>query len=246
MQIYADRELRSIFERCEGGRHTEFRFERCSFVNCNIGIPNRVDGRPIVERAVLIDCAASNVSLGAAVVRDAIVQGLRVRGECTAFGTLFERVVLRGRLGSFRVRPLVRHGDRGVVAAFAADNRLRYEQVDWALDITELLAQEAEFQGVPSALVRRDPATQVVVRREKAIQAFGGWPSDPIERARRSNSLDDRIGRGRGAWAAALTIMLDEGADDVVLAAPRGASKRVFQGEMDGLRALVDMGIAEP
>jgi hypothetical protein len=111
--------------------------------------------------------------------------------------------------------------------AFDTANAAYYAQVDWALDITEAEFEEGEIQGVPAALVRRDPATQVVVKRSRALQ--GGWRQLDLERTH---------------WATAIEFLLERGDQDVVLVAPKRHHN--FPALRDGLQALRDRGVAEP
>src|SRR5262249_45750793 len=53
--------------------------------------------------------------------------------------------------------------------AFDAANAAYDDAVDWALDITEAQFADFEIRGISSRLIRRDPATQVVVTRDKAL-----------------------------------------------------------------------------
>jgi hypothetical protein len=102
--------------------------------------------------------------------------------------------------------------------------------VDWALDISEALFKEFDMHGVPARLVRRDPATQVIVTREKALQP--GWRSklDP------SNTF----------WPFVIDLFLQDGEPDIVLVAPKGKRKKDYLSLLDGLNDLRQAGVAEP
>jgi hypothetical protein len=76
-------------------------------------------------------------------------------------------------------------------------------------------------------LIRRDPETQVVVTREKAIE--GAW-----------RNLD----LSKTWWATSLEFFVKRGDADVVLVAPK--RDRKFRDLLDGLKALRDAGVAEP
>jgi hypothetical protein len=112
--------------------------------------------------------------------------------------------------------------------AFDAANAEYYAAVDWALDI-----REAEFEGecdlrrVPAHLVRRDPETQVVIRRESAMR-------------REWRDLD----LSKTYWASAIEGFLQTGDSDIVFVA--GKRDRKFRDLLDGLKKLRDAGVAEP
>jgi hypothetical protein len=76
-------------------------------------------------------------------------------------------------------------------------------------------------------LIRRDPATQVVVTRDKAMQ--GTWRNVDLSGTH---------------WATSLQFMLNRGDEDIVLVAPK--RHRKFKVLLDGLKRLRDAGVAEP
>jgi hypothetical protein len=114
-----------------------------------------------------------------------------------------------------------------VQRAFDKANQKYYSKVDWALDISEALFLDCSLRTVPARLVRRDPETQVVVKREKVLT--GSW--------RELRYVKDT------RWEAELDGFLEQGLPDRVLVAPK--RDRRFQQHLDGLKALRDAGIAE-
>lgn len=95
------------------------------------------------------------------------------------------------------------------------------------LDIREAEFIEADLRGMPGHLVRRDPATQSLVTREKALQS--AW-----------RTLDF----SKTYWPDAIELFLEGGLSSVVLVAPKRVSS--FRKLLDGLEKLRDAGVAEP
>jgi hypothetical protein len=57
-------------------------------------------------------------------------------------------------------------------------NAQHYKSIEWALDISEAtFGALTDFQGIPPALIRRNPQSHFVVPRESAAQLSGGYPS---------------------------------------------------------------------
>jgi len=110
--------------------------------------------------------------------------------------------------------------------SFDNANAEYYSTVNWALDISEAEFEEMEIQRVPAHLIRRDPATQVIVKREKAMQ--GHWRNIDLSKTH---------------WAYSIQFFLDRGDADLVLVAPKRS--RQFRMLLDGLKALRDAGVAE-
>lgn len=90
--------------------------------------------------------------------------------------------------------------------------------------------EEVDIRGVPARLIRRDPETQAVVTRERALG--GGWRD---------------LGVSALYWGEYIEYILECGDPDVVLVAPKAmAGKWMYRNLLEGLRLLREAGIAEP
>lgn len=108
-----------------------------------------------------------------------------------------------------------------------------YSSVDWALDISNARFKEFDMLGVPAGLVKRDPESQIVITRERALEvAVPGWES----RLHPSNKL----------WPFMVRLFLRDGDADTVFVAPLGAHKAKRDQLLKGLKELRDIGLAEP
>jgi hypothetical protein len=93
-------------------------------------------------------------------------------------GCLFRHVTLRGPVGAIRSLGVNASLPADVRAAMEATTARYYRETDWALDVTEAEFQEGEFLNVPGNLIRRDPETQFLLRRETVAGiARTGLPS---------------------------------------------------------------------
>jgi hypothetical protein len=208
-------------------------FIRCSFDNYSIAVTADPARRPMIRNCHLIDCSVHATYLNGAIVEDTIVDGLRTsaRTNLLVFGAAFKHVTLRGRLGTLLSRPYThlladeRHPERD--DQFKQANAAYYAEVDWALDIREAEAAELTLIGVPARLVRRNPATQAVVRR--AAVADGRWRT---------------IDLGKAHWRITIEEMLDGGFDDVMLVAPTRSVN--YAACLRGIEILRSEGIADP
>jgi hypothetical protein len=79
-----------------------------------------------------------------------------------------------------------------------------YDRVAWALDISEGEFKELDIRGIPAHLIRRDPETQFVLTREKALQ--GRW---------RDLEFQETV------WYTWIAHFLKSGDSAVVLIAPK-------------------------
>jgi hypothetical protein len=163
-------------------------------------------------------------------VEDVLVDGLKTSGEFSTWGAVFKHVTLRSKVGDIMINPAV---DPANITdkqqrAFDEANAAYYATVDWALDIREAEFTEVDIRGVPARLIRRDAETQVVIKREKALD--GRWQQLGLEKTT--------------YWPTAIDFFLERGEADTVLVAPKRA--RDFQKLLAGLQLLRQEKIAEP
>lgn len=184
-----------------------------------------------VRNIKILNCSQRGCVIDSAVIEDCIVDGFDTRGQLLrCWGAVFKHVVLRGKIGKlmtssivelFKERPQKQ-------AAFDAANEAYYRNVDWALDISGAEFQSFDIRGnVPARLIRRDPETQVVVTREKALNV--PWKDLPL------NEM---------LWKVSLELILSQGLPDKVLVAPKRNPR--FKELVADLRTLQAAGVAEP
>jgi hypothetical protein len=167
-------------------------------------------------------------AIDSAIVEDVLVDGLKTNGLLQTWAAVFKHVTLRGKIGRIMISPLATvMATPDQQAAFDAANAAYYANVDWALDISEASFVEIDIRHVPARLIRRDPETQFVVTRERALE--GSW---------RQLDLADTY------WPGWIELFLRLGYPDQVFVAPRG--HRDYKKLLAGLVALRDAGVAEP
>jgi hypothetical protein len=211
---------------------TDATLTRCTFVACTFGTTARAPSdRRNIRSVVLRNCKAmSNCSLGPAILESVEISDLSTQGLCIAWGAVYKHVRFRGSCGRFMSSflPTPVHSAQKV-ALFERANRSYYERVDWAIDISRAEFEEIDIRNVPARLIRRDPETQVVVRRDK------------IEATRNTWQNLDLAGT---PWANSLANVLRWGLEDKVLVAPKRS--RDFAKWLSGLKLLQRAGVAEP
>jgi hypothetical protein len=157
-------------------------------------------------------------------MEDVLVENCNTSKFVFLYGAAFKHVVLRGRIGSISLKPA---WDRDQRSVWQAANRAYYSAVDWALDLREAEVGELDLHGVPANLIRRDPASQVVITRARA--ASGRW-QEILERS---------------DWTVAIKWFLEDPAEqDLVLVAPK--RHRRYREYLEVIRRLREAGVAEP
>jgi hypothetical protein len=234
-QVFVDRVLGNVRDRDSGATFGDLEFGRCRFHGVALSETTDPRRRSTVRRVRIRDCEAIGCTIWTPIVEEVEVDGLATVGTLLAWGAAFRHVTLRGAIGSVLIATLP---DAGLATpderrAIEDANENFYADVDWALDIREAAFADVDLRGVPGRLVRRDPETQVLVTRGRALE--GRW-----------RALD----LAGTYWPTALQFYLDESRwDSTVLALPKGlpaSSPWDLAVLLDGLHRLQDGGIAEP
>jgi hypothetical protein len=229
MKRFEDQEFLQWFDRDSAAIYQDIEFVKCRFESCGLSITRDPRLRAIVRNVRVTKCEQRGSTVRSAILEDVIVEDFKTGGLLQFWGAAFRHVTLRGNIGRIMMSPLIAPGNSTAEQqrAFDEANADYYASVDWALDITEAQFEECDLRRVPAHLVRRDPQTQVVIKRDNAIQ--GQWRKLDLERT---------------YWASAIEDFLLEGDQDIVLVA--GKRQKKFRDLLDGLNKLRDAGVAEP
>jgi hypothetical protein len=169
------------------------------------------------------------------IVSEVSISDLRTNDLLIFWSPYLDRVVLSGEIGKIKVNATADPSTHGNAKQKPFDDyRTKfYAGVEWALDISKARFKGFDLEGVPAHLVRRDPESQVVVTRERALQvATPGW----------EKQLDPAV----KLWPFIINQFLGDGVPDIVLVAPLGAAKARRDPLLKGLQELRRIGLAEP
>jgi hypothetical protein len=232
MKKYEGQTFKKLFDQSSRAVIADYDFNNCIFDNCGLSLTKTVEMRSIVKNVRLTKCTSVNCGIGPAIFEEVTIDGLETNDLLIIWGPLFKHVTLKGKLGKMKINLTANFWDvRSVMQRpFDLARSQFYETVDWALDIREAQFNEFDMGGVPARLVRRDPASQVVVTREKAICT--GWR----ERLSNSNTY----------WPMVIDMFLRDGEADTVLVVPHNKPKRKVATLLEQLNELRQIGVAEP
>lgn len=202
----------------------DIELDRCTLVGAATVQWDDPNPSLVVRRIAATRCTLDNAAAIGTRFEDITIDHLAIKGGMLYLtGCVFSRVKLSGRIGPLMVIPpepgpgqeLSPDADQAVVEA--------YKEVDWALDISEAEFTDAGFYYVPGDLIRRDPETQFLLRRENLA------------------GLDQsKLPEGAGIF---LSRFEATPFNSIVAIAPKRS--RQFQGLLDILQGLRDAGIAE-
>ncbi|MFD5425604.1 hypothetical protein [Streptomyces sp. NPDC127084] len=119
----------------------------------------------VVRNTRVQGCTVDRCQVQGVYFQNVTVDGLNTKQLHRVYGCVLDRVTLRGRIGPVMVMPphsALADRDRHIAGMVE-----KYQEVPWALDISEASFVDADFYGVPGDLVKYDPETQVLLRREK-------------------------------------------------------------------------------
>lgn len=191
-----------------------------------------INSRTVVRDVELFGCRLSGCHCGPAIFENILVSGLETDDLVLVWGALFRRVVLRGNLGKFKLNRYVDAIDRSAKtqSPFDSFRDKYYSEGVWALDIREAKFKEFEISAVPSSLVLRDPESQVVVTRERALD--GSWR--------------DKVSPSNQLYPFMIDMFLSDGEPDRVFIAPLNAPKRKRDTLLRQLDELRNSGVTVP
>lgn len=228
-RLFEDRVVESWQDRDSGRSFVDLEFRRCRFVFSSVTATRDPGRRQTVRNVKLVDCVSDACHIGGVILEDVTIEGLRTAGVLRVTASALKHVVLSGPIDEVMVHPNLWPGPvkEGQQSAFDEANDTYYRSVDWAIDISNAEFREAEIQGIPARLVKRDPTTQFVVTREKAM--IGLWK---------------RLDLAGTPWAGAIQFLIDDGYSDKLLIAPK--RNPGFEVLRAGLMRLREAGVAEP
>lgn len=228
-KIFDRQDLVDFVDRNSSRIYSDLEFRYCRFESCDISITRNPKKRSIIRNMAFYGCETRGCSIYPAIIEDVLVSSLKTHNLLQTWGAVFKHVKLEGNIGRIMISPLITPtlASSKEQLAFELVNNNYYQTVDWALDISEGRFIECDIRRVPAQLIRRDPETQVVVTRAKAL--LGEWKELDLSKT---------------YWRGWIELFLREGDPDVVLVAPKRHPK--FDDWLDGLKKLRDAGVAEP
>lgn len=234
MQI-ENRAFRSLYDRGDKLLLENMAFKRCEFSRCALSLTDQLDRISTVRNVELRYCSAIDCHMGPAVLSNVIVNGLATSDLFIIWCPYLDRVQLSGTIGRMKINTHARPSTFGneKQQPFDEYRAAFYADVEWALDISEARFKEFDLRGVPSHLVRRDPDSQIIVTRERALQiATPGWET-------KLESLDTH-------WPFVINLFLSDGDPEIILVAPLAAPRAERDALLRALQEFRRIGLAEP
>ncbi len=204
-------------------------FKKCLFESCSLSAGRWPQTRSTVRNVRVEQCRAYGCHIGAAIIEDTVIDGLRTGDILQTWGTVFKHVVLQGRIGRLMISRefFTTPGEAEQERAFDLANAEYYRHVDWALDISQGEFSELDIRSVPGHLIRRNPETQARIRRERLVEV--DWRKLPFN---------------AGVTQVIFSLFLDRGDPDVTYVA--GQHEKDFRDMVADIELLRKEGIAEP
>lgn len=238
MREFKNESFYQLYDRGDRLLLEDMKFENCTFTRCAISLTEQFGRMSTVRNVELHDCAFMNCQTGPTILSNVTITSLRTIDLFIVWCPYLDRVKLSGEIGKMKVNAEAdtsTYGPSNYAKQKPFDDYRDqfYAGVEWALDISEARFKEFDIRGVPGRLIRRDPESQVLITRERALQvATPGWEKqlDP------ANKL----------WPFMINLFLSDGDADTVLAAPLATAKAKRDPLLRGLQELRRIGLAEP
>jgi hypothetical protein len=243
MLVIQDQQFQGRVDRNSKRIFGDLELRRCSFTGCTFALADEPSLRSEVRNVRLIRChARSSLAMGI-IANDVLVDGLKTAANPPLFccGCAFRHVVFKNNIDVVMLTNDLPDAEPRRAKAFADANRAFYADVDWAIDISEARFKECDIRGIPASLIRRDPTTQAVVKRENAAGIVWSWEQTSGWTKVRCRGMT--LDLSKTWWPISMEVMLQMGYSDRVLVAPKRSPK--FQDALEGIRMLREAGVAE-
>ena len=235
MNKFQNESFFGLFDRGDKLLLEDMKFEGCSFTHSGISLTTDLNRMTSVRNIRLDNCSVNGCHTGPMILRDITISNLKTSDLFIVWCPYLERVALSGKIGRMKINAAADPStfENEKQKPFDDYRANFYANVDWALDISEARFKEFDIDGVPSRLVRRDPESQIVVTRERALQiATPGWET-------KLASTDTHL-------PFTINLFISDGDSELILVAPLGADKAERDSMLRGLRELRAIGMAEP
>ncbi|MFI6738968.1 hypothetical protein ACIBI9_39105 [Nonomuraea sp. NPDC050451] len=201
----------------------DLHLDRCSFVMCELGMDDP-DLSRVVRNVTVSRCVFNGCDVKGVYFDEVAISNLKIRGWGRLFACVLRHVTLSGKIpGTLCVFPPGRWWDAERQARLNETIADAYQEVDWALDVSGAEFLDVDLRHVPGHLVRRDPETQFLLRKE-ALDGLN----------------PERFGVHARGFLAALAESLF---DSMVAVAPKRAA--LFSNIFEDLEELRKLGLAE-
>jgi hypothetical protein len=232
---YQSRHFHRLFDRGDRLRIADAAFRECDFESCAFSLTQDVSTMSEVRRVELDNCSMNGCGTGPLIASEVRVSNLKTNDLLILWCPYLDRVTFSGVIGKLKInataRPSTYNNERQ--KPFEDYRRQFYANVEWALDIRDARFKGFDFRGIPGHLVRRDPESQLLIKRERALEvATPGW--------------EKRLDPSNKLWPFMIRLFLSDGDADTVFVAPLGAAKAKRDPLLKGLQELRRIGLAEP
>ena len=179
-RVYEGVQFQHLRDRDSGRVIQNLELRHCSFgAGCSLSFGGDHKKRTVIRRVRLTGCNVPSKfgMIGAPVLDEVSIDGLRSGAIMIVGGAAFRHVVLQGNIAPMNLNEVAAFPSEPAAVTrareFRAANREFYRQVDWALDIRQAKLASLRLASIPGHLVLRDPETQVLVSRARLIE--GQW-----------------------------------------------------------------------
>jgi hypothetical protein len=237
MRQFKNESFYQVYDRGDQLLLEDMKFENCAFARCAISLTDQFGRMSTVRNVEALDCLIDNCQTGPTIFSKVSITNLKTSDLFIIWCPCFDQVTLSGEIGKMKVNAAADTSTWGAKnpkqKPFDEFRDQFYADVEWALDISKARFKEFDLRGVPGHLIRRDPESQVLVTRKRALEiARVGW--------------EKQLDQNNKLWPFMINLFLSDGDEDMVLLAPLGAVKAKRDPLLKGLEELRRIGLAQP
>jgi hypothetical protein len=235
MKHFKNETFNGLYDRGDRLLLEDMAFERCEFSRCALSLTDQLDQISTVRNVEMKYCSVMDCHVGPVVISQATISDLITNNLLILWCPYLDHVRISGSVGRMKINAAARPATLGndKQRPFDEFRKKFYDDVEWALDIRDARFKEFDLEGIPAHLVLRDPESQIVITRERALQiATPGW--------------ETKLSASDTHWPFAVNLFLSDGDPEMILVAPLGAAKAERDSLLRTLREFRSIGLADP
>lgn len=207
-------------------------FHNTIFDNCDIGLSDDINHLPHFKNIKFEHCSFIFCTLGSAIFENIEFNNIKFEDYGIFWGSLFNKVKLKDKFTSFRINTNGFMLDKDPSTQEALDKfRIKfYENVDWALDISEAKFSSFDYTGIPGKLFIRDTDTQFLISKKDFYSL---------------DLLENSFKKNFNYLMMYLEDFIESEDEDIVIPVPLSKPKKQRQLILDGFQELRNLGFAK-
>jgi uncharacterized protein YjbI with pentapeptide repeats len=204
-------------------------FEKCTFQGIKMRETLNPQKRNYFKNITLSNCIQTNCIIEQAIFENLKISNLNNKSLVQSWGALFKNCVFEGKIGRIMLSENVTLEDVNLIDKFKDSSKDFYKNINLAIDISKAEFLEFDNRCIPAQLIKRDPETQVIIKRNNLLKF---------------NNFNTLVDFEETNFNRHFELFMERNLDDMILIAPK-MNKKKFPMCLRVINRLVEINVAE-